>query len=80
MYVLMIGVAAVAALAVARLVTNQAFRSERKSREWRWRPSTRKVCDKPRQVAKPDQDNCLRLLDDLQVTHERAVLADTGEI
>jgi hypothetical protein len=31
-------------------------------------------------VAKADRDNCLHLLDDLQATHQRALLADSGEI
>jgi hypothetical protein len=80
MYVLFIGVAAVAALAIARLAFEPSFQDRAEAARVAMAAEHVKVCDKLGQVAKPDRANCLQLLDDLQATHQRALLADSGEI
>jgi hypothetical protein len=80
MYVLFIGVAAVAALGLARLVYEPSFQQRSEAARVAMAAEHVKVCDKLGQVAKADRDNCLHLLDDLQATHQRALLADSGAI
>jgi hypothetical protein len=37
-------------------------------------------CDQLGKSSGTDRDNCLKLLDTLYITHERAILADSSEI
>jgi hypothetical protein len=79
-YVLIVGVAAVAALAVGRLVYEPGIQEKEQAARAAMAVEHVQVCDKLGKTTGPDRDGCLKLLDDLYATHARVFAADTSEI
>jgi hypothetical protein len=78
--VLVIGVIAVAALGIARWVWEPSFAQNQQAMQTALVPEHAKVCDQLGKSNGADRDNCLNLLDGLYTTHQRAILAESGEI
>jgi hypothetical protein len=79
-YVLVIGFAAVAVLAIGRLLYEPSMQEKDEAARAAMAPEHMQVCDKLGKTTGPDRDGCLKLLDDLYTTHARAFVADNSEI
>jgi hypothetical protein len=79
-YVLVIGVIAIAALGIARWVWEPSFAQKQQAMQTALVSEHMKVCDQLGKSTGSDRDDCLKLLDGLYTTHQRAILADRGEI
>jgi hypothetical protein len=79
-YVLIIGLVAVAALGIGRLIWEPSFAQKQQALQTALASEHAKVCDQLGKSAGPDRDNCLNLLDGLYASHQRAILDDSGEI
>jgi hypothetical protein len=79
-YVLIVGLVAVAAFAIGRLVWEPNFAQKQQAMQTALTTEHMKVCDQLKKLSGTDRDNCMKLLDSLYTTHERAILADSSEI
>jgi hypothetical protein len=79
-YVLIIGVAAVVIFGVCRFVYEPSYQAKQQAIQTALTAEHTKVCDQLGKSAGSDRDDCLKLLDTLYMTHERAILADSSEI
>jgi hypothetical protein len=79
-YVLVVGLVAVAALAIGRLVWEPSFAQKQQAMRTALTTEHMKVCDQLGKSSGTDRDNCMKLLDTLYMIHERAILADSSEI
>src|SRR4051812_27076037 len=79
-YIMIIGVVAVAALGVGRFIYEPSYQAKQQAIQTALTSEHMKVCDQLGKSAGSDRDNCLKLLDALYMSHERAILADSSEI
>ena len=79
-YVFVIGVIAVAALGIARWAWESSFAQKQQAMQTALTSEHMRVCDQLGKSNGADRDNCLKLLDGLYTTHQRTILADSGEI
>ena len=79
-YFLIVGLVAVAALAIGRLIWEPNFAQKQQAVQTALTTEHMKVCDQLGKSSGTDRDNCMKLLDTLYMTHERAILADSSEI
>jgi hypothetical protein len=79
-YVLIVGLVAVAALGIGRLIWEPSFAQKQQAMQTALTSEHMKVCDQLGKSNGADRDNCLKLLDGLYTTHQRTILADSGEI
>ena len=79
-YIIIIGVVAVVALGVGRFVYEPSYQEKQQAIQTALTTEHMKVCDQLGKSTGSDRDNCLKLLDTLYITHERAILADSSEI
>ena|SRR5947209_1734352 len=79
--VLIVGVAAVATLAICRLIYEPSFQEKEQAAWLAVAGEHMKVCDQlGKPAGAPDRANCLKLLDQLNITHKQAFVADTSDI
>jgi hypothetical protein len=79
-YVLIIGVIVVAALGIARWVWEPSFAQKQQAMQTALVSEHANVCDQLGKSNGSDRENCLTLPDGLYTAHQRAILADSGEI
>jgi hypothetical protein len=79
-YVLIVGLVAVAALGIGRLVWEPSFAQKQQTMQAAAATEHMKICDQMGKSNGTDRENCMKLLDGLYTTHQRAILADSGEI
>ena len=79
-YVLIIGVIAVAALGIARWVWEPSLAQKQQGMQTALVSEHMKVCDQLGKSNGSDGQNCMKLLDALYTTHQRAILADSSQI
>jgi hypothetical protein len=79
-YVLIIGGAAVALYAVARLIFEPSMHDKEAAMRAALAAEHVKVCDQLGKTGASDRDNCLKLLDSLYTVHQQAFVADSSEI
>src|SRR4051794_11332111 len=80
-YIMIIGGAAVALFAVARLIYEPSWHDKELAMQAAIAAEHAKVCDQlGKPMSAPDRDNCLKVLDSLYSTHQQAILADISEI
>ena len=79
-YVLIIGGAAVALYAVARLAFEPSMHDKEAAMRTALAAEHVKVCDQLGKTAASDRDNCLQLLDSLYTVHQQAFIVDNSEI
>jgi hypothetical protein len=78
-YILIIGVAAVAIFGVCRFAYDPSYQARQQAIQTALTSEHMKICDQLGKVGGSDRDHCLKLLDTLYMTHERAILADSSE-
>jgi len=79
-YVLIVGLVAVAALGIGRLLWEPSFAQKQQSMQTALTAEHMKACDQLGKSTGSNRDDCLKLLDTLYMTHQRAILADSSEI
>jgi hypothetical protein len=79
-YVLIIGGAAVALYAVARLLFEPSMHDKEAAMRAAMAAEHVKVCDQLGKAGGSDRDSCLAVLDSLYSVHQQAILADNSEI
>ena len=79
-YILIIGVAAVAIYGICRFAYEPSYQAKQQAIQTALTSEHMKVCDQLGKSTGSDRDSCLKLLDTLYMTHERAILADSTEI
>ena len=79
-YIMIIGVVAVVAFGVCRVIYEPSYQEKQQAIQTALTSEHTKVCDQLGKPTASDRDNCLKLLDTLYMTHERAILADSSEI
>jgi hypothetical protein len=79
-YIIIIGVAAVVVFGICRFVYEPSYQAKQQGIQTALTAEHMKVCGQLGKTAASDRDNCLKLLDTLYMTHERAILADSSEI
>jgi hypothetical protein len=79
-YVLIVGGAAVALYAVARLFFEPSMQDKEAAMRTALAAEHVKVCDQLGKTAASDRDNCLKLLDSLYTVHQQTFVADNNEI
>jgi hypothetical protein len=79
-HIMIIGVVAVVALGVGRFIYEPSYQEKQQVIQTALTSEHIKVCDQLGKSAGSDRDDCLKLLDRLYMTHERAILADSSEI
>jgi hypothetical protein len=79
LYVLIVGVIAVAAFGMARFIYEPSYQEKQQATQAALLSEHTKVCD---QLGKngPDRDSCLKALDALYMVHQREILADSSQI
>jgi hypothetical protein len=79
--VLIVGLAALAMLGLARVVYEPSVHDKELATRAAMAAEHAKVCDQLGKPADaPDRDNCLKLLDGVYTTHQKAFIADNSEI
>jgi hypothetical protein len=79
-YIMIIGVAAVVIFGICRFVYEPSYQAKQQAIQAALTTEHMKVCDQLGRPSGTDRDNCLKLLDTLYMTHERAILADSSDI
>jgi hypothetical protein len=79
-YVLIIGGAAVALYAVARLIFEPSMHDKEVAMRAALAAEHAKVCNQLGKTVASDRDNCLKVLDSLYTVHQQAFIADNSEI
>src|SRR3954453_17109275 len=79
-YIMIIGVAAVVVFGICRFVYEPSYQAKQQAIQTALTTEHTNVCDQLGKTAGSDRDQCLKLLDSLYMTHERAILADSSEI
>ena len=79
-YVLVIGGAAVALYAIARLMFEPSMHDKEAAMRTALAAEHVKVCDQLGKTGASDRDSCLKLLDSLYSVHQQVFLADNSEI
>ena len=79
-YVLIIGGAAVALYAVARLMFEPSMQDKEAAMRTALAAEHVKVCDQLGKTAASERDNCVKLLDSLYTVHQQAFVAENSEI
>lgn len=80
-YVLIVGLAAVASLGIARFIYEPSYQEKEQVARAGLAAEHAKVCEQLGKAAGTwDRDSCLKLLDSLYTTHKGTILADSGEI
>lgn len=79
-YILIIGVAAVLAFAVCSLIYEPSYQEKQQAMQAALTMEHTKVCAQLGRSDGSDRDSCLKLMDGLYMTHQRAILADSSEI
>ena len=77
---MIIGVAAVVVFGVCRFIYEPSYQAKQQAIQTALISEHMKVCDQLKKLSGTDRDNCMKLLDTLYMTHERAILADSSEI
>ena len=79
-YIMIIGVAAVVVFGVCRFIYEPSYQAKQQAIQTALISEHMKVCDQLGKSAGSDRDDCLKLLDTLYISHERAILADSSKI
>jgi hypothetical protein len=79
-YVLIIGIIAVGALAVCRFIYEPSYQEKQQAMQTALTSEHAKVCGQLGKSNGSDGQNCMKLLDGLYTTHQRAILADSSQI
>jgi hypothetical protein len=79
-YIMIIGVAAVVVFGISRFVYEPSYQAKQQAIQTALTTEHTKVCDQLGKSSGTDRDDCMKLLDTLYMTHERAILADSSEI
>jgi hypothetical protein len=79
-YIMIIGVAAVVIFGISRFVYEPSYQAKQDAIQTALTTEHMKLCDQLGKTASSDRDECLKLLDTLYMTHQRAILADSSEI
>jgi hypothetical protein len=79
-YIMIIGVAAVIVFGICRFAYEPSYQAKQEAIQTALTTEHVKACDQLGKTAGSDRGECLKLLDTLYITHQRAILADSGEI
>jgi len=79
-WVLIIGLDAVAALGIGKLVWEPNFAQQQQAMQAALVSEHMKICDQLGKSSASDREMCLKALDSLYTVHQQAILADAREI